>query len=47
MKRKRKQKLGRRDRGEGSLLKTARSRFLYSQFYRDGRQVRNSTGTTL
>lgn len=39
--------VGRRDRGEGSLLKVPRSRFWYVQFYREGRQVRISTGTTV
>lgn len=43
---KRKSKV-RRERGEGSLIKMARSRFWYVQFYRDGQQKRMSTGTTV
>ncbi len=47
MKARRKRSVARRDRGEGSLLKVPRSRFWYAQFYREGRQVRMSTGTTI
>lgn len=46
MKRKKKS-VGRRDRGEGSIFKVPHSRFWYCQFYRQGRQVRMSTGTTV
>src|SRR2546422_5554799 len=37
----------RRNKGEGSLLKIKGCRFWYAQYYKDGRQVRVSTRTTV
>jgi integrase len=34
-----------REKGEGGLFKTARSRFWYIQYYQNGRQIRISSGT--
>jgi integrase len=34
-----------REKGEGGLFKTARSRFWYIQYYQNGRQIRVSSGT--
>src|SRR5208283_2609341 len=35
----------RRGSGEGSVLKIKRSRFLYIQYYQNGKQIRVSSGT--